>query len=105
MQHRDKQVIAMPTLIAHSDMLWQWEPLKDRVKARKFLLSTLLSTGIMRDRDRGIEQGIERIETVGKGKTYRVPLSALQREAGSSSINELPTLFYWTHLFTHNATN
>jgi len=76
MQHRDKQVIAMRTIIAHSDTLWQWEPLKDSVRARKFLLSTLLSTGIMRDRGGVIKQGRERIETVGKGKTYRVPLSA-----------------------------
>jgi hypothetical protein len=76
MLHRDKQGKATPAMIAHSDALWQWKTSRVSVRAGNVLLSTLLSTGPMRDRERVMKQGIEWIETSGKEKTPRVPPSA-----------------------------
>jgi hypothetical protein len=75
-QHKDNQAKAMPTTIANSDTRGQWKRLRDSVRAENVLLSTLLSTSIIRDSDKAMKQGIERVETNGKGKTWRVPPSA-----------------------------
>jgi hypothetical protein len=94
MQHRDKPGKAMPMMIIHSNNIQQWKPLRDSVRAENVLLSTLLSTGQMRESNRVIKQGIERIETSGKEKTWRVPPSAFNYKAGSSFMNWLPALLY-----------